>query len=64
MKSRVGGCGGAISVDRLGRIGMHYSTPQMTWARIGGQFGNDHTRAQEECVEYGCNFTNVRKELI
>lgn len=34
MKKRVRGCGGIISVDRKGNVGIAHSTPHMSWAKI------------------------------
>ena len=32
MHTRVGGCGGLISIGRSGEVGVAFSTPRMAWA--------------------------------
>jgi len=49
MKKRVHGCGGVISVDRKGNVGIAHTTPHMSWAKItSGQ-----TMDEEAVLEYG-----------
>nr|CAB3223815.1 isoaspartyl peptidase/L-asparaginase [Phallusia mammillata] len=61
MNSRVGGSGGAISVDTRGRVGVHFTTERMTWAKIGG---SDVNGVVGKFVEFGCDATNVKKESV
>ena len=43
MFRRVGGCGGAICLDRHGRLGLGFTTPRMAWAaRSEGSRGVHH----------------------
>ena len=37
MKSRVGGCGGAICVDSKGNVDVCHSTDNMSWAIVDGR---------------------------
>ncbi|XP_076806863.1 isoaspartyl peptidase/L-asparaginase-like [Clavelina lepadiformis] len=63
MKARVGGSGGAISVDGSGRVGVHFTTQNMSWARVGGKFQNETTYSND-CVQFGTDCTNFRTEKI
>ena len=60
----MGGCGGAVTVDRDGRVGVHHTTPRMTWARIGGKHPGDALTTDDDYVEFGCDLTNVHREKI
>ncbi|XP_076807075.1 isoaspartyl peptidase/L-asparaginase-like [Clavelina lepadiformis] len=63
MKARVGGSGGAISVDGSGRVGVHFTTQNMSWARVGGKFQNETTYSND-CVQFGTDCTNICTEKI
>ena len=52
MKTRVHGLGGIIALDTKGRVGIQFTTENMSWAQIGGQDG-------ESQVKYGCDLVNV-----
>ena len=48
MKKRVRGCGGIISIDRRGSVGIAHTTPHMSWAKISGD-----QNLEEVVLEYG-----------
>lgn len=60
MRSRVNGFGGVIAVDTKGRVGIHYTTANMSWAQIGGEGeGSNPSR-----VKYGCSLADVNIDML
>jgi len=62
MKKRVHGCGGVISIDRKGSVGIAHTTPHMSWAKIT----SDQNMGDEVSLEYGLRMDDVtrRKMMI
>lgn len=62
MKKRVHGCGGVISIDRKGSVGIAHTTPHMSWAKIS----SDQVMGEEVFVEYGLRMDDItrRKMMI
>jgi len=54
MKRRVGGCGGAICIDRHGRADICFNTDKMSWAKV----------ADDQFVTYGVDLTKIHKSKI
>jgi len=61
MKRRVGGCGGAITVDPRGRVDVYHNTDNMSWAIVRGE---SKTANGDVMIQYGIDLNNVNQDQI
>jgi len=61
MKQRVGGCGGAITINWKGDVDFFFNTNNMSWAVIRGTSKQANGSVK---VEYGIDMTNVKAEEV
>ena len=60
MKKRVRGCGGVISIDRKGSVGIAHTTPHMSWAKVT----SDQIGGGDVFVEYGLRMDDITRRKM
>merc|ERR1719334_263580 len=60
MKKRVRGCGGVISIDRKGSVGIAHTTPHLSWAKIS----SNQNMNGEAVLEYGLAKDDVSRRKV
>ncbi|XP_076825593.1 isoaspartyl peptidase/L-asparaginase-like [Clavelina lepadiformis] len=65
MWRKTSGRGGVISLDPGGRVGIHFTTPKMSWARIGGESPYDSRNiSTNNFIQFGFDMVNISAEKL